>query len=230
MLRQSSALSSAPGSRGSDDNQNFGGGLDGVSCLVIGKSIPVCAPPRKPSKDHPKARRIPPKTRSDESQRRLFEKKKKRDCTFSFVALIQQPVWLSSCSLGTTAPRGCGASGRRAHNTRSHTQTHTHTHERQIVRQRHIPIKSRECQCRNITTRRVCGQQLIWKILFKPISGPFPHSRAHKWSPDVPPLHFLSPNRSQHEPESTLFSTHPGSVSLESSGQLQMRIYSSVTV
>lgn len=44
MLLQSSALSSALGSRGSDDNQNFGGGLDGVSRLVFGKSIPgLCA-------------------------------------------------------------------------------------------------------------------------------------------------------------------------------------------
>ncbi len=154
-----------PGSRGGDDNQNFGGGLDGVSCLVIGKSIPVCAPPRKPSKDYPKAGRIPKKMRSCESQRRLG---KNGDCTFSFVALIQQPVWLSSCSLGTTAPRGCGASGRRAHNTRSHThiQTHTHTRYKQIVWKRHVPIKSRESQCRNMTMRRACGQQLIRKKYF----------------------------------------------------------------
>lgn len=41
---KSSALPSAAGSRGSADNQNFGGGLDGVPCLVTGRSIPgLCA-------------------------------------------------------------------------------------------------------------------------------------------------------------------------------------------
>lgn len=63
MLRQSWELPSAPGSR-SGDNQNFGGGLDGVSCLARGKSILVCAPRRKPDKNNKNARQFSQRVRN----------------------------------------------------------------------------------------------------------------------------------------------------------------------
>ena len=68
------------GREGSGDNQNFAVGPDGVSRLVFGKSIPVCAPPpRKPyTHTHRERDTHTEKTQQNEEQR------KKEICLFLF--------------------------------------------------------------------------------------------------------------------------------------------------
>ena len=72
---KSSALPSGAGLRGSADNQNFGGGLDGVPCLVTGRSIPgLCATAETEQRSAVSAAKTSNKT---EERRRLSVKKLK---------------------------------------------------------------------------------------------------------------------------------------------------------
>lgn len=110
-------LNSALRSSGSDDNQNFCGGQDGVSRLVSGKSMPVCQlPQRRTNKNQPK-----------HEEGFCFND--------HFLSCSSNPaVRLSDCpgALWTTTPRAVGASGQ-ARTMRVHTHAHTGTHARETT-------------------------------------------------------------------------------------------------
>lgn len=84
-------LLSALMSRRNAGVQNFRLGSDGASCLAVVKSMPVCAPPRKFYYRTENAGRSPRSRRTSEAKGGFFFLKSGVR-TFSFVALIQQPV------------------------------------------------------------------------------------------------------------------------------------------